>query len=395
MDPSTGWPVLDGNYTVVDPGAPVAVCTLTDQQLPERVAGLPGVAIVGTLATANLGIERLVTNVVTNPAIGHVLVCGKDSTLFGPGRSLLALARDGVDDGRRILGATGFDPVLRNLSGEHIEDFRTDINVVDLIGVDDPAAIGEQVRLLAAGPVNRRAVTVRTDVPAEEFAALPAGGRRRQSGEYDPAGFMVVTLDQPAGQILVRHYRADNTPGHQVRSRNGEAIMLALLDHDLVTQLDHAAYLGAELAKAEAALRLGLRYVQDRPLRPAGPADATTAAPTPAASTPAGAAQSHEALAAASAGTEVEVAVEIVGDAGGGLLDAVVADPDPTDPYTRYLRTGHRVRVRRGDHTRVAMGTAEDLTAGALLRVRGTVDGHGDIDATAVAVLTRVASLTG
>lgn len=84
MDNNTDWPALDGNYIVADPTAPVAVCILTDHELLERVAALPGVAIVGTLATANLGIERLVTNVIANPAIGHLLVCGKDSPLFGP-----------------------------------------------------------------------------------------------------------------------------------------------------------------------------------------------------------------------------------------------------------------------------------------------------------------------
>jgi dihydropteroate synthase len=33
-----------------------------------------------------------------------------------------------------------------------------------------------------------------------------------------------------------------------------------------VSQLDHAAYLGAELARAEVSLRAGLAYRQDRPL---------------------------------------------------------------------------------------------------------------------------------
>lgn len=429
MDQNSGWPVRDGNYIVADPGAPVAVCTLTDQQLPERIATLPGVAIVGTLATANLGIERLVTNVITNPAIGHLLICGKDSALFGPGQSLLALAEQGVDAERRILGATGFDPVLRNLTEEHIEEFRTHVNVVDHIGADDPAAIAAQIGRLLARPAPRRRATARPDAPAEEFAVLAAGGRRRQSVDYDPAGFLVVTLDRQAGQILVRHYRSDNTPAHLIRSRNGEAILLALLDHQLVTQLDHAAYLGAELAKAEAALRLDLRYTQDRPLRPA-PTDDTgtetrmstprrTTEPThadgpaaaPATAAPAGAAQSHRAFAAATPGSEVDITLEVAADPDGSAgpdrpagpdspagpdgkrLDATIADPDPADPYASYRRTGHPARIRYGEQTRFAMGTSADIHAGAIIRVRGVLHDTGEVHAAVVVILTNAVTL--
>jgi tetrahydromethanopterin S-methyltransferase subunit A len=44
-------------------------------------------------------------------------------------------------------------------------------------------------------------------------------------------------------------------------------MLLGLLREQLVSQLSHAGYLGAELARAEAALRLDLAYEQDRPLR--------------------------------------------------------------------------------------------------------------------------------
>src|SRR5262249_32922099 len=151
--------------------------------------------------------------------------------------------------------------------------------------------------------------------------------------------------------------------------------------HDLVTQLDHAGYLGAELAKAETALRLGLRYVQDRPLRATPPtattketgmstqatdADDPSTARAPAAMPPVGPAQTHQALARSTPGTEVDITVEIVGDPDGRLLAATVADPDPSDPYTRYRRSGHPVRARYDDATRIAMGTGDDITAGAL-----------------------------
>ena len=59
--PRPGWPPLPGDSDGAALGAPVAVCTLGDSQLAAAVAAEFGseVAIVGTLTTENLGIERL------------------------------------------------------------------------------------------------------------------------------------------------------------------------------------------------------------------------------------------------------------------------------------------------------------------------------------------------
>jgi dihydropteroate synthase len=77
-------------------------------------------------------------------------------------------------------------------------------------------------------------------------------------------------VDRPAAEILVRHYTREYVPAHEMRGHSAEAIVLGLLREALVSQLSHAGYLGAELAKAETALRLELHYEQDRPLRPRG-----------------------------------------------------------------------------------------------------------------------------
>jgi dihydropteroate synthase-like protein len=51
--------------------------------------------------------------------------------------------------------------------------------------------------------------------------------------------------------------------------RNARDLVNSLVDLGLVGRLDHAAYLGRELQKAETALHLGRDYVQDEPLWPA------------------------------------------------------------------------------------------------------------------------------
>ena len=146
-----GWPPLPGAYTVLRYHAPVALCTLNDEELAKTVSSavMPELAIVGALHTENLGIERLVANVVANPHIRFVIVCGPDSRqAIGhlPGQSLVALAQNGIDERQRIIGAKGKRPVLRNLGIAAVEHFRRTREVIDLVGVSDVEAILAGVR---------------------------------------------------------------------------------------------------------------------------------------------------------------------------------------------------------------------------------------------------------
>ena len=265
--PAPEWPVVPGAYAIGETTAAVAVCTLTDEQLYPQVAALSGVAIAGRLNTANLGIEDLVVNVTANPRLRFLLVCGKESPVFQPGQTLAALMRAGVTAERRIVGAAGHDPVLRNIPMEWVDRLRRQVELVDRIGETRPAAIAAVVaelqtrgRPLFDEPLPESALRRR------EFTSIAPGGRREPLW-YDPKGFFVIALDRGAEEIIVRHFQRDYAPAHEMRGHSAEAIVLGLLRESLVSQLSHAGYLGAELAKAEAALRLGLHYEQDRPLR--------------------------------------------------------------------------------------------------------------------------------
>ena len=78
----------------------------------------------------------------------------------------------------------------------------------------------------------------------------------------DVAGSFRIFLS--AGRMVAR-----NGPV-SVWGENARDLVNTLVDLGLVRRLDHAAYLGRELQKAETALRLGRDYVQDEPLWPAG-----------------------------------------------------------------------------------------------------------------------------
>jgi tetrahydromethanopterin S-methyltransferase subunit A len=53
---------------------------------------------------------------------------------------------------------------------------------------------------------------------------------------------------------------------HVIEGRQAALIASTIVERGFVTQLDHAAYLGRELAKAEAALSNGITYEQDAAL---------------------------------------------------------------------------------------------------------------------------------
>lgn len=262
----TTWPVTGGAYAVGDPTGSVAICVLTSDELYPDLARLPGVAIAGRVVVPNLGIEKIVRNVTANPHIRHLLVCGKDSPVFHPGEALRQLLADGVDEQRRIIGARGHLPVLSNLSPEQIEAFRAQVELSDLTGQTDPEHIGERARQLAARQVGAFLGTL-APAPSDDQVATILPGGRREPLAYDPNGFFVITIDSGTRLIEVMHYLPDNTPAHRISGHSAEAVLYGLLREELVSQLSHAGYLGGELTKAETALRLGLDYHQDRPLR--------------------------------------------------------------------------------------------------------------------------------
>ncbi len=262
VETRAGWPPLPGAYTVLRYGAPIAVCTLTDESLMAALAeqAKPGLAIVGTMQTENLGIERLLENVLANPNIRFLVVCGADSRqAIGhlPGQSLLALARSGIDERSRILGAAGKRPVLRNLARDAVEHFRRTVEVVDLIGLDQASPVLAVVKDCAArNPGAAHAF-------AREQVVKPLQGYLPERMVSDPTGYFVVYVDRPRQLLSLEHYRNDGVLDAVIEGGTAPELYIPAVDKGLVSRLDHAAYLGRELARAEQALRSGEPFVQD------------------------------------------------------------------------------------------------------------------------------------
>src|SRR5438132_1215230 len=390
---------MPGTYQVGDPNGPVAVCALTSERLISPLVALPGVAIAGMVYTANLGITRIIVNVTSNPAIRFLLICGKDCALFKPGQSLVALSEKGVDDKRRIIDAAGYDPVLPSVDPEQVDQFRKQVEVLDWTGEEDLQVLQDRVKSLSDRNPGVFVTGQKETTPRkqEEFVSIRPGGQREPL-LYDPKGYFVITIEPEQKEILLRHYLPDHTPAHEMRGRGATSVLLGLLREGLVTQLSHAGYLGEELAKAQTALQFGLRYDQDRPLRPretpaqpvAEGTKTTTTGPPKIQAVPV---LTLKQLGEIVPGTLVDLFFSVTDLPREQVLGGVFLLPDETGTNQAFPRTSQRLEVEWRPTSKLIMGGANDLVVGALLRVVGKYDQNNLVHGEQLVVLTRVAKI--
>jgi len=154
VPPPVGYPPEEGCYLRGNDYSPVAVVVILkwirEETPPEierlvRVAVESGAALAGTLQTENIGIEKVVCNVVANPNIRYLVVCGPESPGHLVGDAILSLSRNGVDVNRRIVGAQAPTPYLFNIPIESIERFRKQITVIDLVNEGSPELLRQAV----------------------------------------------------------------------------------------------------------------------------------------------------------------------------------------------------------------------------------------------------------
>ena len=83
--------------------------------------------------------------------------------------------------------------------------------------------------------------------------------------ELDPNGFVVIDIDQRKERILVRWYGYDRKLKGGIEGDKADELSKLIIEKGWIGSLDHAAYLGRELQKAEIALKAKKKYVQDEP----------------------------------------------------------------------------------------------------------------------------------
>jgi tetrahydromethanopterin S-methyltransferase subunit A len=262
------WPPHPGDYVLGNPEGSVAICTLSNRDLPARLIAEPAVAIAGRCDTENIGVEKVVLNLLANPRIRWLVICGAEAKGHRAGDAFLRLKQRGVDADMRVLESASWRPILKNLTLLDVAQFRQQIDEVNLIGVTDIEGILAAVRDCSHSPVQAfPAVSDEANGRKDTLAAVEhISAKAPKQLRLDRAGFFIV-LPQPQKRLIVcEHYENNGRLAHVIEGRQAALIASTVVERGFVTQLDHAAYLGRELAKAEAALADEITYEQDAAL---------------------------------------------------------------------------------------------------------------------------------
>ena len=140
VQPHPEYPPEEGRYlrgNDYSPAIVVIILTTDAEEIPPdieklvRVGVETGAALSGTLQTANIGIEKIICNVVANPNIRYLILGGPESEGHKTGDAIKALLKNGVDEKKLIIDTAGLTAVLHNVPAEFIQRFRAQLTLVD------------------------------------------------------------------------------------------------------------------------------------------------------------------------------------------------------------------------------------------------------------------------
>jgi tetrahydromethanopterin S-methyltransferase subunit A len=146
--PASGWPLVKGDYHSGDANSPVAVVTM-GSHLDEPGVCDAGAALCGSCKTENLGLEKVIANVIANPNIRFILFCGTEVKGHLSGQTLAALHKGGIKDGR-VVGAEGAIPFIENLNDAAIKRFQDQTEIVNIMETEDLGVIKAKINELKA-----------------------------------------------------------------------------------------------------------------------------------------------------------------------------------------------------------------------------------------------------
>ncbi len=153
--------MISGDYKIINKKGRIAIDTLTS---PIENFFFDEIYIAGSHKTENLGVERIVINLVANPNVRAIIICGRESFGHYAGQALYSLWKNGIDAEGKIIGAKGPIPYIENLNETAINRFSEQILYVeDMIGIEDPKAVHARIKKV-----------LKRNMPAFEKPALNA-----------------------------------------------------------------------------------------------------------------------------------------------------------------------------------------------------------------------------
>ena len=139
---SSGYPPEEGCYLRGNDFSPVAVIVILKwrrDEVPDSIEQLvragaeTGAALSGTLQTENIGLEKVICNVIANVNIRYVVVCGPESPGHFIGNAIRNLYENGIDKNKRIVGTKAPAPYLFNIPEEWVKRFVKQTKFINLV----------------------------------------------------------------------------------------------------------------------------------------------------------------------------------------------------------------------------------------------------------------------
>ena len=224
--PASGWPKIQGDFHVGDEKSPVAVITM-GSHLDEQAVCDAGAAICGSCKTENLGLEKIVANIIANPNIRYIITCGTEVKGHLSGQCLQALHKNGVEGGK-IVGAEGAIPFIENLTEDAIKRFQEQVEVVNIMETEDLGAIKAKItELTAKDPGNLPKEPIVVEVKDDSAGGADAG----ESGEEAEmtAEVALITARMKVIQQSVTNIGLQNRFYAGVYSGKIEGLMIGLI----------------------------------------------------------------------------------------------------------------------------------------------------------------------
>jgi tetrahydromethanopterin S-methyltransferase subunit A len=171
---ASGWPISKGDFISGDANSCVAVVTM-GSHLDEKGLCDAGAAICGSCKTENLGLEKVIANVISDPNIRFIITCGTEVKGHLAGQTFKALHANGVKEGR-VVKAEGAIPFIENLKDDAIKRFQEQVKIIDIMETEDNAAIKAKIAELKAQdpgafPADAMVIQVKEAGGAPETAA--------------------------------------------------------------------------------------------------------------------------------------------------------------------------------------------------------------------------------
>lgn len=137
------WPIyFKNNLYVGDVESSVGVTTLwTKKELIGEHLDKAKYGLVGQLYSKK-GINYILRNILANPHMRHIVLCGSD--LSGSGQALINLVEKGIDEEHSVIGVADAH-IEKEIPREAIEAFRKNVEIIDMREEQSPAIIAKTI----------------------------------------------------------------------------------------------------------------------------------------------------------------------------------------------------------------------------------------------------------